>query len=180
LGEFQQYQYGRPQARINYSQNENTRQRLTPLITESTLTINSGTGVAPAPADFLQVDAMWKSDGLNRVRFVSQDKLYSYHNSQIDPIADNPIYLLENNQFQFYPKTLGTAVLSYVKSAPAIVWAFTTVSGRPVYNAGASVQPVWAEIDILEIITRALKLVGLNLQDGAVMQYANQINQTGQ
>lgn len=180
LGEFQQYQYGRPQARINYSQNENTRQRLTPLIAEATLTINSGTGVAPAPADFLQVDAMWKSDGLHRIRFVSQDKLYSYYNSQIDPIADNPIYLLENNQFQFYPKTLGTAVLSYVKSAPAIVWAFTTVSGRPVYNSGASVQPVWAEIDILEIITRALKLIGLNLQDGAVMQYANQINQTGQ
>ena len=88
--------------------------------------------------------------------------------------------MLENNQFQFYPKTLGTAVLSYVKSAPDIVWGYTTVSGRPVYNAGTSVQPVWAEIDILEIITRALKLVGLNLQDGAVMQYANQINQTGQ
>ena len=30
LGEFQQYQYGRPQARVNYSQNEDIRQRLTP------------------------------------------------------------------------------------------------------------------------------------------------------
>lgn len=180
MGEFQQYQYGRPQARINYSQNENTRQRLTPLITKTTLTINTGTGLAPAPSDFLQVDAMWKPDGLHRVRFVPQDSLYSYHSSQIDPIEDNPIYLLQNDQFQFYPIDLGTAILSYVKSAPAIVWGYTTVSGRPVYDAGTSVQPVWAEIDILEIITRALKLIGLNLQDGAVMQYANQINQTGQ
>ena len=180
MGEFQQYQYGRPQARITYSQNENIRQRITPLITKSTLTINSGTGLAPAPSDFLQVDAMWQSDGLRRVRFVPQDSLYSYHSSQIDPIADNPIYLLQNDQFQFYPKTLGTAILSYIKSAPDIVWGYTTVSGRPVYNSGTSVQPVWAEIDILEIITRALKLIGLNLQDGAVVQYANQINQTGQ
>jgi hypothetical protein len=180
MGEFQQYQYGRPQARITYSQNENIRQRITPLITKSTLTINSGTGLAPAPNDFLQVDAMWQSDGLHRVRFVPQDSLYSYHSSQIDPVADNPIYLLQNDQFQFYPKTLGTAILSYIKSAPAIVWGYTTVGGRPVYDAGTSTQAVWAEIDILEIITRALKLIGLNLQDGAVTQYANQITQTGQ
>jgi len=180
LGEFQQYQYGRPQARIEYGQNEDTRQRLTPLIDKATLTINSTTGIAPYPNDFLQVDAMWESDGLHRVRFVPQDRLYSYYNSQIDPIADNPIYLLQNDEFQFYPKDLGTAILSYVKSAPDIVWGYTTVSGRPVYDAGTSVQPVWYDIDILEIITRALKLIGLNLQDGAVAQYANQINQTGQ
>jgi len=27
---------------------------------------------------------------LRRIRFVSQDALYSYHSSQIDPIAENP------------------------------------------------------------------------------------------
>ena len=179
LGEFQQYQYGRPQARINYSQNENIRQRLSPLITEASLTINATTGEAPYPADYVQADAV-RTTAFERVRYVQQDALYSYYKSQIDPIATNPIYLLEPTGLQFYPVTLGNAVLTYVKDAPEIVWAYTTVSGRPVYDAGTSVQPVWDNVDLLEIIARALKLIGLNLQDGQVQQYANQVTQTGQ
>ena len=191
LGEFQQYQYGRPQARVNYSQNENIRQRLTPLISKAPLTIDTD-GISLYPASFLQVDAMYQTDGVSRVRFVPQDSLYSYYNSEIDPIATNPIYLIQKDQFQFYPKTLGTAIVSYVKSAPDIVWAYTTEGGRPVYAptgqvqppvqtpVSGSVQPVWYDVDILEIITRALKLIGLNLQIGQVEQYANQVTQTGQ
>jgi hypothetical protein len=178
LGEFQQYQYGRPQARITYSQNENIRQRLSPLITQATLTIN-GSGEAAYPADYVQTDTIITA-AFNRVRYVQQDALYSYYNSQVDPIATNPIYLLEPTGFQFYPVTLGSAILTYVKDAPEIVWAYTTVSGRPVYSSGTSIQPVWDNVDLLEIIARALKLIGLNLQDGMVEQYANQITQTGQ
>ena len=189
LGEFQQYQYGRPQARINYSQNENIRQRLSPLITESTLAINGTSGEATYPNDYVQADAV-RTSTFARVRYVQQDSLYSYYNSEIDPIATNPIYLLEPTGLQFYPKTLGTAVLTYVKDAPEIVWAYTTVSGRPVYAAtqtGAgvtpttgTVQPVWDNVDLLEIIARALKLVGVSLQIGQVEQYANQVTQQGQ
>jgi hypothetical protein len=179
LGEFQQYQYGRPQARINYSQNENIRQRLSPLITESTLTINGTTGKSPYPADYVQADAV-RTTAFERVRYVQQDSLYSYYKSQIDPIASNPIYLLEPTGLQFYPITLGSAILTYVKDAPQIVWAYTLVSGRPVYDSATSTQPVWDNVDLLEIIARALKLIGLNLQDGQVEQYANQVTQTGQ
>jgi len=189
LGEFQQYQYGRPQARINYSQNENIRQRLSPLITESTLAINGTSGEATYPNDYVQADAV-RTSTFARVRYVQQDSLYSYYNSEIDPIATNPIYLLEPTGLQFYPKTLGTAVLTYVKDAPEIVWAYTTVSGRPVYAAtqtGAgvtpttgTVQPVWDNVDLLEIIARALKLVGVSLQIGQVEQYANQVTSQGQ
>jgi hypothetical protein len=179
LGEFQQYQYGRPQARVVYSQNENVRQSLSPLITEATLTINATTGQAPYPSDYVQADAVITS-AFQRVRFIQQDALYSYYNSQIDPIATNPIYLLEPTGLQFYPITLGSAILTYIKDAPTIVWAYTTVSGRPVYNPSTSVQPVWSDIDSLEIIARALKLIGLNLQDGQVQQYANQVTQIGQ
>jgi hypothetical protein len=178
LGEFQQYQYGRSQARINYSQNENIRQRLSPLITETTLSIN-GSGEAAYPADYVQADAV-RTSAFKRVRYVQQDSLYSYYNSVIDPIATNPIYLLEPTGFQFYPLTLGSAILTYVKDAPTIVWAYTTVSGRPVYSSATSVQPVWDNVDLLEIIARALKLVGVSLQIGQVEQYANQVTQQGQ
>jgi hypothetical protein len=189
LGEFQQYQYGRAQARINYSENENIRQRLSPLITETTLTINGTSGEASYPNDYVQADAIITT-AFKRVRFVQQDSLYSYYNSEIDPVATNPIYLIEPAGFQFYPKTLGSAILTYVKEAPSIVWAYTTVSGRPVYaptQTGVGVtpitgtiQPIWADVDLLEIIARALKLVGVNLQAGQVEQYANQVTSQGQ
>jgi hypothetical protein len=179
LGEFQQYQYGRAQARINYSENENIRQRLSPLIAEATLTINGTSGESPYPADYVQADTIITT-AFKRVRFVQQDSLYSYYNSEVDPIATNPIYLIEPTGFQFYPKTLGSALLTYVKDAPTIVWAYTIVSGRPVYDSGASDQPVWADVDLLDIIARALKLVGVNLQAGQVEQYANQITTQGQ
>lgn len=181
LGEFQQYQYGRAQARIGYSQNENIRQRLSPLITETTLTIAT-TGKAPYPADFVQVDAI-RNSAFQRIRYVQQDSLYSYYNSTIDPIATNPVYLIEPTGFQFYPipATPGSAILTYVKNAPTMTWAYTLDSnGRPVYSSGTSVQPVWDDVDLLEIIARALKLVGLNLQMGQIQQYANQITQQGQ
>jgi hypothetical protein len=117
---------------------------------------------------------------LQRVRYTQQESLYSYYNSTIDPVATNPIYMITSTGFQFYPITIGTVTLNYIKEAPSIVWAYTTVSGRPVYSSGTSVQPVWADVDLLEIITRALKLIGLNLQDGQLQQYANQVTQQGQ
>jgi hypothetical protein len=179
LGEFQQYQYGRPQAKINYSQNENIRQRITPLLATTPLAVNAGTGAIVYPGDYVQADSLLTST-LQRVRYTQQDSLYSYYNSTIDPVATNPIYMITSTGFQFYPITIGTVTLNYIKEAPSIVWAYTTVSGRPVYDSASSVQPVWADVDLLEIIARSLKLIGLNLQDGQLEQYANQVTQQGQ
>lgn len=190
LGEFQQYQYGSAKPRIDYSQNENIRQRLAPLIEDASLTID-GTGFASYPTDYAQTDAMRNPTTFSRIRYVEQDSLYSYYNSTIDPVATNPIYLIEPTGYRFYPITLGTAKVTYIKTAPAMVWAYTLDgNGRPVYaptqtGAGVtpstgSVQPVWYDVDKLEIIARALKLVGLNLKDGMVEQYANQVTNNGQ
>ena len=192
LGEFQQYQYGKSQSRIGYSQNENIRQRLTPLIAETTLTINVLSGKVTYPTDYVQTDAI-RTTGFDRVRYVQQDSLFSYYNSKIDPIATNPIYLIEPTGFQFYPITIGSAILTYVKNAPTMTWAYTLdANSRPVYAppgqtqppvqvpVSGSVNPVWDDVDLLEIIARALKLVGLNLKDGDVQQYANAVTQNGQ
>jgi hypothetical protein len=211
------------------------------------------------------------TDDLNRIRFASQDRLYSYYNSEIDPIATNPIYLIQDSGFQFYPIDLGTAKLSYVSTPSEIVWGYSyDDNNRQVYNpttwssfyaykgtnptnpctltndpyvlyyegplvlnstvfktaiAGSnansgyylntytkdiytvngsgvfvgiaqcavppvtanttdystySAQPIWADVDLLEIIARTLKLVGVSLQIGQVEQNANQETQQGQ
>jgi hypothetical protein len=179
LGSFQQYMPGRPMARVELGNNSIVRQRLAPIIKSATLTID-GTGFSPYPSDYVQVDAI-RTNTLQRIRFVQQDSLYSYYNSVIDPVADNPIYLLEDTGLRFYPATLGSAKLSYVSDPVDIVWAYTLdANGRPVYDSANSVDPVWHVTSILEIVTRALAMIGINLQAGAVSQYAQEIKTNGQ
>lgn len=180
LGEFQQYQYKQAQPRVEYSQNQNTRQRLTPIIYGYNLNVDS-TGFSPYPGNFQQVDAMWSMYGFSRIRYVEQERLYSTVNSSIDPVATNPIYLIEDNGFRFYPITTGQAKLSYVRTPNTIIWGYTLdANGRPVYDPATSSDPEFYDVDMLEIISRALRMVGLNLQSNEISQYANEITKQGQ
>lgn len=180
LGSFQQYQYSKPQPRVQFGNNESTRQRLVPLIYGYTLTVD-GTGLAPYPADYQQVDTMFTSDKVSRIRFCTTDRLYSTNASVIDPVATNPIYIIENIGFRFYPSGISNPRLNYVKAPPKIVWGYDIDSnGREVYNQSKSVDPVFYDIDMYEIIMRALKLVGVSLQLNTIGQLANQVTQQGQ
>lgn len=185
LGQFVSYQYGRPLSRVQFGMNEIVRQRITPLIdAPSTIAIDAD-GLAPYPADFQQVDAL-NLTSLDRIRFVPQHKKYSYIKSRIDPISTNPIFLIESEGFRFYPNTnfngipLGTVQLSYVKTPPKIFWASTPDGqGRPVYNQGGSADPIWYDVDIDELVYRALDMVGVNLSAPEVRQYAQQVKIQG-
>lgn len=185
LGDFQSYQYGRPLSKVQWGMNEITRQRLTPLIGPVVTLTPDNTGFVAYPSDFQQVDAMYQTNK-DRIRYVPQHKLYSYLQSQIDPIATNPIFTIESGGFRFYPNTTDTqvaspaALLSYVKTPPTIVWAYTTDSnGRPVYSPGTSVDPVFYDTDNMELISRVLQFVGINLQAQEIEQYATMIKNQG-
>lgn len=180
LGNFQTYIPGRPVAKVELGQNSVVRQRLAPSIYNYNLTVD-GTGFSPYPGDYLQADAMWSIYGNNRIRYVQQDSLYSFYNSVIDPVATNPIYLIEDVGFRFYPVTTATAKLSYVRNAPNMVWGYTLDgNGNPVYDVALSTQPIWDDASMLEIIARALRMVGVNLQSAVVSQYAEEIKNNGQ
>ena len=142
LGSFQSYTPGRPFARVELGQNMVVRTRLTPIIKWTNLSfgnVNSpfpNAGEAPYPDDYLQVDAMLTADG-KRIRAVQQDYFYSFYNSVIDPISSNPIYMLDQDRFLFYPETIGAARLSYVSNPPDIVWAYVLDgNGIPEYTTG--------------------------------------------
>ena len=180
LGGFNTYMPGRPISRVEIGNNQTVRQRLSPIIYGYNLSID-GTGFSSYPGDFLNTDAMWSYYGYNRIRYVQQDSLWSYYNSVIDPIATNPIYLSEDVGFRFYPSSTGNAKLSYVRNPPNVVWGYTDdVNGRPVYSEALSTQPVWDDASMLEIIVRALAIVGVNLQLNVVIGYSQQIKTQGQ
>ena len=181
LGQFQKYIPGRPFAPVNFGQNEDIRQRLSPFIPPPiTLTVDVN-GQSPYPTGYVNSDAMTYGAYRQRVKFIQQDRLFSHLNSYIDPVATNPVYLIYKDGFQFYPTNLGTAFLSYIKQPDTLVWGYTLdVNGRPIYNSGTSVQPQWLELDMLQIIVRALAIVGVNLQLNVVQQYSQAIKTGGQ
>lgn len=181
LGEYQQYQAGRPIAVVEIGNKEKIRNSIAPLIYDTILTPNITTGIASYPSDYMATDAMWNVYGFYNIRFTSQPRLASFMGSSIDLIEDNPVYLLKHDGFQFYPTNIGLTKMSYVRTPPSITWAYTLDSnGIPVYDPLNSQQPVWADYDMLQIIVRALRIVGVNLDFGAVVQYANEVKMTGQ
>ena len=179
LGEFQQYQNQHPIPRVAYSQNEDTRTRLTPFIKETALSIDAG-GFSPYPYDYQQTDAMMSLYNFYRIRFIQQDSQWSYVRSVIDPVATNPVYLIKREGFQFYPTGLSSAYLSYIGTPDQLKWAYINGLYGPIWDQGNSVNPAWYEVDILEIIARALRMVGVNLQQQDISGYAEEIKNIGQ
>ncbi len=82
---------------------------------------------------------------------------------------------------KFYPNNLGQTSMSYVRTPPPIRWAYNLDgNNRPVYDPNNSIDPIWLDSDMLEIIVRSLRLVGCNLQSNQVSQFANEIKNSGQ
>jgi hypothetical protein len=180
LGSFQKYTPGRPIANVELGQNSVVRQRLTPVIYGYNLNVDT-TGFSPFPGDYLQTDAMWSIYGYQRIRYADQHKLSSIYGSTIDPIANNPIYVLETEGFRFYPQSINSSRLSYVKDPPNMVWGYDEdANGIPVYNPAKSTQPVFDDLALFEILSRALAMVGVNLNAGMVMAYSAEIKNNGQ
>lgn len=180
LGEYQKYMPTRPFAPVSFAVSQRIRTSAAPLIYGTVLGID-GTGFSAYPSDFENVDAMWGVYGIYRIRFTQQDSLFSKIHSVIDPIAANPVYTMENEGFRFYPNSLGSARMSYVRTPPYMVYRYTLdANGLPVYDPANSGQPCWSDPDILQIIVRALAIVGVNLQFGVVMEYSNIIKNGGQ
>lgn len=181
IGEFQRYLPGRPMAAVEFGQNQDIRQRLTPFIKPPAALVIDGTGLAPYPVDYEASDAMYYGQYNRRVKYIQQDRLDGHLNSRIDPISTNPIYLINKDGLQFYPIDLGTARFSYISTPPEIIWNFTTdPNGRPVYTPTGSVDPLWYELDMMDIISRALEMMGVRVSSSNVQQYAQRIKQQGQ
>lgn len=181
LGEFQKYIPGRPFAAVDFGQNQDIRQRLSPFIPQPTTINITVNGYGAYPGDFLNVDAMTYGAYRQRVKFIQQDRLFSHLNSFIDPVTTNPIYMVYKDGFQFYPTNLTQAYLSYIRKPTPMFWNSTLdIYNRPVYNPVGSVQPEWSELDQLEIVVRALNQVGVNLQLRDVEQYSQIIKSQGQ
>jgi len=176
------YRYDRPVPKIAYAITEKISNSLSPFLSDSTALEIDGNGQVNIPSDLFQTVSITHTiDNIEyEITRVEQDRIANNLSSYYDaPTSDFPIYSQLRTKFQFYPKNLATASLFYLKKPTDMVWGYTTVSGRPVYNSGTSVQPLWKDMDINEIIYIALSYIGVNLKDGDVSQFAQLKTQTG-
>lgn len=176
------YRYDRPVPKITYAVTEKISRSLAPFLSDPTpLTIDSS-GQVTTPTDLYQTVSITHTiSGINyEVTRVEQDRVANNLTSSIEaPDEQYPIYSQLRTKLQFYPKTLATATIIYLKKPIDMVWGYTIVSGVPVYNSGTSTQPVWEDMDMNEVIYLALTYAGLNIKDADVSQFANQKSQTG-
>ena len=176
------YRYDRPVPKISYAVTEKISRSLAPFLSDPTALVIDGNGQVNTPTDLYQTVSVTHtvSNVDYEVTRVEQDRVSNNLTSSIEaPDAKYPIYTQLRTKLQFYPKNLATATIVYLKKPIDMVWGYTIVNGVPVYNSATSVQPVWEDMDMNEVIYLALSYAGLNIKDADVSQFANVKTQTG-
>lgn len=176
------YRYDRPVPKITYAVTEKVSRSLAPFLSDPTALVIDANGQVNTPSDLYQTVSITHTvSGVDyEITRVEQDRVSNNLTSSIEsPDEKYPIYTQLRTKLQFYPKNLATATIVYLKKPIDMVWGYTLVNGVPVYNAGTSVQPVWEDMDMNEVIYLALSYAGLNIKDADVSQFANFKTQTG-
>lgn len=96
------------------------------------------------------------------------------------PTTRFPICKFTSTSIKVRPKTLQKVELSYLKVPTTPIWAFTTVSNRPVYDAANSVD-IDAPADMInDIAMSLLDFLGISIRESSIVQYAKSWKQTGE
>jgi len=100
----------------------------------------------------------------------------------IDPIDEpNAFFVEQSTNWRIYPATLASLTLKYLTVPADVVWAYTTDgSGRPVYTPTGSVDPLWNNNDIDEIVARAAKIVGVSFTNQTLTNFGQGVINTGE
>lgn len=93
------------------------------------------------------------------------------------PTSRWPKYSEYGNTLRILPTDLDTVTIDYFKTPIKPVWAFTVVNGRPVYDATNSVNFEWDDFATNNVAAYFLQLVGVNLKDGELANFANMYKQ---
>lgn len=153
---------------------------LSTFLVETTLNISSQ--LAAKPNNIYKTIAIRTTDDDYGVRFVAEDKVASYIGNAIDaPSATAPIYYELGSNYKFYPSTLATAKLTYVRNPQTLKWDYT---GSLVYSPSTSLPAdnanlEWGDVDVYEIVYRALGIIGINLKDGDLVRAAQLVKNNG-
>lgn len=148
---------------------------LAPFKKKAPFTTNS-TGYLSTPDDYMDlIDIVCLPSG-NPVTcpVLNEDEITNRRNSQIIPNTITSPFAEEitNWNYQLYPMSLQSGILSYFSRPIAPFYSYTTVSGRViVYNAGLSTQLQWGDDEVEDLLLETLASIGINLLSSELIQW---------
>lgn len=89
------------------------------------------------------------------------------------PNTDYPVCRFENRKIIIRPTSLTQAVVHYLKHPTTVVYAFTLVGTRYVYDDANSVDFEWSAQVHDQITERVLANLGINMRELQLVQYSN-------
>lgn len=159
--------------RITYGKNRLVDERLNPF--RRRVQVNFTTGTVLKPTNLKHITAVYTTDAIpTSVKPVDEDR---YANLFKDPLAspndDDKYYIETETTLRLLGASSLAVWIDYLERPTPVVYGFTTVSGRPVYNAGTSVNFQWDVSETNELTNRILLQAGLSMKDITSMQSAN-------
>lgn len=179
VGRFQNRGNGKSGINTGLIENKTILQKLSPYIKPVTLTIT--TGDSDKPTDFIYELAL-RING-SEVRHINHGQIATVNDNEIDPpsIPLDIYYVVEyEDYYHFLPTTVTSAELDYIATPVDVVWGFTVVGGRQVYNAGTSVQPKWDNNSCREITKRMLTNLGVSFKNNDFSSFGKSVQLTGE
>jgi hypothetical protein len=179
VGRVEQYRYGSSVPRVGLSMTDNVVSRLMPFNSSATITITSG--LVTKPTGFNKLLAMYTPNSY-RVYRIEEDMFAERMQDSIDPIDEaNAFFVEQNTNWRVYPTTLTSVLVKYLTVPTDVIWNYTLDgSGRPVYNPTGSVDPLWYNNDIDELVGRAAKIIGVSFKEPTLSQFGQGVINTGE
>jgi hypothetical protein len=179
VGRVEQYRYGSAVPRVGLSMTDNIVSRLMPFEQSATVTVSSG--LANKPSGLNKLLAMYTTNSY-RVYRIEENMFAERIQDSIDPIDEpNAFFVEQNTNWRIYPTTLTSLTVKYLTVPTDVVWNYTLDgSGRPVYNPTGSVDPLWYNNDIDELVARAAKIIGVSFKEPTLSQFGESIIQKGE
>lgn len=178
LGRFQSRSNGKSGVNTGLIENETIMQKLAPFIKNTTITVTTGNG--NRPADF-KYELALRING-KEVRYINHNQIASVNDNVIDTpsIALDLYYaVIYQGYYTFLPSSVTSASLDYIATPTDVLWAYTMVGGRQVYDSGSSVQSEWDDASNREITKRVLNTLGVAYKDGDFANFGNKVINTG-
>lgn len=181
IGHVEQFQYGNSTPRVALGMSSKISRDLSPFKIDNE-TIAVASGIAPYPENFAFL-ALMTDTNLKKVSWISDERLTSRRSSKITPFNESgkSYYNEGKTGWNIYGAASSSSVIvNYYVKPTNVVWAYTIVGGRPVYDAANSVQPLWDDVSAEEVLGRAARILGLSFEKQTLMAYGQSIINTGE
>lgn len=114
---------------------------------------------------------------VREITFVNEDELAYALTSQVRAVTlEYPIAVDTATGFSLYPQSTQLGAYFYLRRPASPVLAYTQAGRTITYNSAGSTQLEWEEIYWNNILAKALRYAGVNMNEQGISEFANQYN----